>query len=378
VTELVERCAREALALLRENVTAEGILAAAPGARARERAYDRVFARDAAVCTLAMAKSGDRTLERAAAASLVTLARHQAANGQIPKLVEKTRGDFWYVGCIDATLWWLIAAHRLEAKGHPSGTKRALHWLECQQHPQIQLLQQNEASDWADIMPRSGFVLYTNALWYHVKSLYGLPGAATTRRHFNQLFMPTERDVPEYRRLRLMAHYARQRRSMPELYLSFVNLATWGDEGDVLGNALAILFGLCEGTRARSVLRAIDGAQQGAPYPARATLRPITRQEPHWRAYMERHQQNLEHQYHNGGIWPMVGGFWVMALAAAGLKSRARAELERLAAANAVNEWQFNEWFHGLTGEPRGMPRQSWNAATFLLARRAVQGEKPV
>ena len=40
------------------------------------------------------------------------------------------------------------------------------------------LLQQNEASDWADIMPRSGFVLYTNALWHRVKRLFDLPNAA--------------------------------------------------------------------------------------------------------------------------------------------------------------------------------------------------------
>ena len=87
---------------------------------------------------------------------------------------------------------------------------------------------------------------------------------------------------------------------------------------------------------------------------------------------MSRHQQNFEHQYHNGGIWPMVGGFWVAALAARGMKAKAASELLRLARANAVNGWEFNEWFHGLTGKPSGMPRQSWNAAAFLLARRAL------
>jgi hypothetical protein len=378
LSDLVERCEREALQLLRENVAPDGILAAAPGKRARERAYDRVFARDAAVCILAMATSGDPLLERASALSLLTLAQHQAANGQIPKFVEKATGlgDFWYVGCIDATLWWLIAVHRVAGRRFSARVRKAITWLACQEHPHIQLVQQNEASDWADIMPRSGFVLYTNALWYHVKRLYGLPGAAATRRHFNQLFMPSDQDFPDYRRLRLMAHYARRRRSLPELYLSFVNLAAWGDEGDVFGNALAVLLGLADGARAKSVLRAIDRAQQGAPYPVRVTLAPITREQPQWRAYMERHLQNIEHQYHNGGIWPMVGGFWVMALACAGMQARARAELERLAQANAVNDWQFNEWFHGVSGEPRGMPRQSWNAATFLLARRAVAGER--
>ena len=88
---------------------------------------------------------------------------------------------------------------------------------------------------------------------------------------------------------------------------------------------------------------------------------------------MERHRQNLEHQYHNGGVWPFVGGFWVMALARIGEKAEARAQLHRLAEANAVGNWAFNEWFHGETGEPSGMKGQSWNAATFLLARRALE-----
>jgi glycogen debranching enzyme len=381
--ELVERAERESLQLLRDNLGPGGILAAAPGAQASRRGYDVVFARDAAVCALAMALSGDARLERGAATGLATLAERQAANGQIPKFVERASGsgDFWYVGCIDATLWWLIALSWLERRGVrrrllgklAPHAARALAWLAAQEHPRIGLLQQNEASDWADIMPRSGFVLYSNALWYRVKRLYGLAGAELTRRHFNQLFLPSDRDAPEYRRLRLLAHYARRKRSFPDLYLSFVNLAAAGDEGDVFGNVLAALFGLADGARVAAMLRAIERAQAGAAHPVRVTCRPIPPGDPLWRPYMSRHQQNFAHQYHNGGIWPMVGGFWVSALAGAGKRQAARGELLRLARANAVNGWEFNEWFHGLTGKPSGMPRQSWNAAAFLLAKRSLE-----
>ena len=51
--------------------------------------------------------------------------------------------------------------------GTPS-IERAIHWLLAQEHQRFFLLQQNEASDWADIMPRSGYVLYTNgSCGYH-------------------------------------------------------------------------------------------------------------------------------------------------------------------------------------------------------------------
>ena len=71
----------------------------------------------------------------------------------------------------------------------------------------------------------------------------------------------------------------------------------------------------------------------------------------------------------------MVGGFWVMVLAALGDVARARAGLATLARANAINKWQFNEWFHGLTGKPMGMPGQSWSAAAFLLAADSLDGK---
>lgn len=88
---------------------------------------------------------------------------------------------------------------------------------------------------------------------------------------------------------------------------------------------------------------------------------------------MARHNQNRPHQYHNGGIWPFVGGFWTMALVRLGLTDLARSELAKLAQVNALDDWRFTEWFHGRTLKPMGMAGQSWNAAAFLLARRAVE-----
>ncbi|GIX28175.1 MAG: hypothetical protein KatS3mg123_2056 [Burkholderiales bacterium] len=381
---LIEECAARATALLKANLTPHGILAATPGGRARERSYDAVFARDAGLCALAMARSGDPDLVEGARASLATLARHQADNGQIPKFVRprEQEADFWYVGCIDATLWWLIAARqyvrltgdRAFERSHAGAMERGLHWLRCQEHPKLGLVAQNEAADWADLMPRSGYVLYSNALWYYVKRLYRQPGERETWRHFNHLFFPFSAELPEYRRLRLLGHFVRRKAQNRGLYLSFVNFSFWGEEGDVFGNLLALLLGLAPEARARAIVRVLERAGVERPVPVRVTLSPIEPGAPLWRAYMGRHRQNLVYQYHNGGCWPLVGGFWVMALAALGEKARAQAALARLAQANAAGGWAFYEWFHGRTGEPMGMRGQSWSAAAFLLARAALGG----
>jgi len=382
---LIEECRRRSIELLRANLTPSGIVAAAPGARARTRGYAAIFGRDAAVCAMGMALSGDPELEREAATGLETLARHQASNGQIPKFVdvERAEPDFWYLGCIDATLWWLAGLAFLDRcdpsrrllERHADGIGRAVAWLQAQEHQRFFLLQQNEASDWADIMPRSGFVLYTNALWHWVKRLFRLPQARETRVNANQLFHPFGAELADYRRARLLVHYVKREARNRGLYLSFVNFAFFGDEGDVFGNLLAILGGLADGAARTRVLRALDRAGVAEPFPVRVVCEPIRETHFLWRPYMSRHRQNLAWQYHNGGVWPFVGGFWVTALADAGMRDRAQCELAKVAGANALAGWQFNEWLHGRTLEPSGMPRQSWNAAAFLMAHRAAHDD---
>jgi glycogen debranching enzyme len=158
----------------------------------------------------------------------------------------------------------------------------------------------------------------------------------------------------------------------------YCGFSFFGEEGDVFGNVLAVLLGLADTRASRRTLNALTKSGAHDPYPVRAVTRPIKQESVLWRPYMARHRQNLVWQYHNGGIWPMVGGFWIAALVANGRKQQARAELVKLARACAVKNWAFTEWLHGRTLAPRGMPGQSWNAAAFLLAERAVaQGPEP-
>ena len=136
---------------------------------------------------------------------------------------------------------------------------------------------------------------------------------------------------------------------------------------------LAVLLGLADARASRRTLDALTRSRAHDPYPVCAVTRPIKRASTLWRPYMARHRQNLAWQYHNGGIWPMVGGFWIAALVARGRRQQAAGELEKLARACALKNWAFTEWLHGRTYAPRGMPGQSWNAAAYLMAERAVE-----
>ncbi|MEP7244206.1 MAG: glycoside hydrolase 100 family protein [Gammaproteobacteria bacterium] len=380
--QLLAECRVRAVDLLKRNLTPAGILAATANPRAQKRGYTAIFGRDAAICAIGMALSGDALLEAEAVTGLATLAVHQAPNGQIPKFVdaEHREADFWYLGCIDSTLWWLIAIAFLDSRQRPRGLTRkyakhirlALQWLLAQEHQRFYLLQQNEASDWADIMPRSGFVLYTNALWYHVKRLYRVEHARETRDSFNGLFHPFSAGIAEYRRARLLNEYVLRTARNRDLYLSFVNFSFFGDEGDAFGNVLAVLYGLSDAGPAQKILRSLRKSGMHEPYPLQVVVRPIRKKSALWRPYMSRHRQNAAWQYHNGGIWPMAGAFWVCALAEQEQKREARAGLVQLARACELDNWSFAEWLHGKTLAPHGMRGQSWNAAGFLMAHHVV------
>jgi glycogen debranching enzyme len=94
-----------------------------------------------------------------------------------------------------------------------------------------------------------------------------------------------------------------------------------------------------------------------------------------WREYFRVRNLNQPHHYHNGGIWGFIGGFYVAALVQAGRMDEAAYHLDRLARMNKLGvraEWEFNEWYHGVSGRPMGFAGQSWSAAMYLYAQDAV------
>lgn len=383
--KLIEECYTRSLGLLRNNSCEFGILASAPQKKAVQRNYLSVFSRDASICSLGMIATGDKELVRSAKKSLETLGRHQAYNGQIPNYVKPADGrvDFWRLGCIDATLWWLIALKFYD--DYTDDTKlmermqerveAAIFWLLCQEHVEDGLVMQNEASDWADIMPRSGKVLYSNVLWSHVKKIYKVRRARETRENFNKLFYPfgvKSSDVSKCDRTTVMEI---QKGEKKDVYFGFVGYLYWGTAVNVYANSLAVVFGLPDDKLQNKIVDHLLNRRRKKSLPMPVLFDPIRQHSQLWRKYMESHNQNFPYQYHNGGVWPFASCFWVIALAKAGRIEEAKIELERIAEANKVNRWQFNEWFHAKTGEPSGMHWQSWNAGMFVAAYHYLDGD---
>ena len=85
---LIEECRRRAIALLLDNLGEGGIRCSKAHAQGDGARLRRDLRARCPLCALGMALSGDPRLEAEAATGLLTLAEHQAANGQIPKFVD--------------------------------------------------------------------------------------------------------------------------------------------------------------------------------------------------------------------------------------------------------------------------------------------------
>jgi sucrose-6-phosphatase len=140
---------------------------------------------------------------------------------------------------------------------------------------------------------------------------------------------------------------------------------------DVYGNLLAFLYEVIDREKAQTTFRFMWGAGVNHPYPVINVYPAVTAGEPDWRPYYTVNLLNLPHHYHNGGIWPFIGGCWVRFIHKLGMVDLARQELHKLAELNRLGiyrEWEFNEWVHGKTGRPMGKAFQAWSASEYILA----------
>jgi glycogen debranching enzyme len=97
---------------------------------------------------------------------------------------------------------------------------------------------------------------------------------------------------------------------------------------------------------------------------------------------MPRYQKyNQPGEYHNGGIWPFICGFYIAALVAAGkhiLAQKKMVSLAKLLQQSRVAdvEFGFNEWHRAQDGTPQGQDWQSWSAAMYLYAAECVDQKR--
>jgi glycogen debranching enzyme len=395
-----------ALSSLRRNVTDLGFTAASVhdnALMAHDANYAAVWARDGIMAGLGALSTEESDLHECMRNTLQTLARHQSPSGQIPANVRLAGEEPEYSGAggiasIDSALWFIVGLTRYSILRNDLGfadqclsnAERAMTWLAAHDSNNDGLIEVPECSDWMDLFPRSYNVLYDEVLWHracldHATLLERLnrdgsgwrSHAQTIRERIIELFWPTGRQLVEQAGSSTGRFFLGEARYL----LSHVTPFDYSWRCDVLANLLAALTGLIDDSKRERLFAFLWGVGVNSPYPVRCLYPEVQSGAEDWKDYFMVNFLNLPHHYHNGGIWPFIGGLWVVFLKHMGRTELAYQELGTLAQACRLGcheEWEFNEWLHGVTGRPMGKAHQAWSAASYLMAWRSLQEEDPL
>jgi hypothetical protein len=343
--------------------------------------YPEPYTRDLMVAAFGILATGHPALLTALERVLRALAAHQTPHGHIPGLAH----DPTDLGASDTTPLFLLGLGLFrQVTGDTTflaeAAARALTWLEYQSPTDEILVAQQPTSDWRDEQWVLGYGLYVNTLVYAALRLFDRQEQA--RRLRTQLHHPA--GTPDRWPTERGAGLVLPGRPYYALWSYKIYHSA---RCDVLGNSLAILFALASPERARALIDWVEQrcselrAQGDLVGDLPPCLLPyIQPDDPEWRPRYAAY--NRPGEYHNGGVWPFVAGFYVAALVKAGYHDLAAQKLAALTALvrparHAAVPFGFNEWIRAQDGMPAGEDWQTWSAALYLYAAAAVEQQQP-
>ncbi len=369
----IKQAKEAALRVLRHNV--KGPFHGLP--RTARWGYPEPYTRDLMIASFGILLSGDKDLLDCQRRVLETLASNQSVRGHIPSLVHNNRER----GSSDTTPLFLIGVALFrqvtqEKDFLEDAVRKALMWMGYQSPGDAIIVAQQPTSDWRDEQWVYGYSLYVNTLIYTYMRLFGMDKEAKKLRDIlNQEHFQTKGEtdlqgkgfsVPGKPYYALWAYKIHQSRRF-----------------DLLGNSLAILSGIASLSRSKAIISWVEAecellrkenklAMELPPN----LLSFITPEDDDW---CPRYSEfNLPGEYHNGGIWPFICGFYIAAIVASGEHELAQKHLICLTelvrrSNNAKLDYGFNEWLRAQDGKPMGQDWQTWSAAMYLYAAASVE-----
>ena len=377
---------QKAIALLHEVSTANGFLASAENTSN----YKRVWARDGVICGLAALASGDEKLIATFKSTLETLAQHQHKIGTIPSNVffsedkiEVSYGGL--AGRVDAVTWFVIgicqyAFYTKEVaflEKHKAAIEKCLALLDAWEFNNKQLLYVPLSGNWADEYITDGYVLYDQLLRiWALRSYY----------HFEnemQLFDKIE-NIRKQVELNFQPNTIGEKyheRAYKELNFKGYMPCSFSPSGyktnfDTFANSLAVILNIgTEDTQSHIIKHATTLASETKLGLVPAFWPPIFESNEHWSLLKNNCKyefRNFPYEFHNGGSWAMVNGFFGLALLSMSETEIATTILKKIQDANSIGNYSFYENFNTNTEAPNGVSYCAWSAAAEVMLQQSL------
>lgn len=339
--------------------------------------YPEPYTRDLMFSILGIAVSGNEKLMNSMRCVLETLAKNQSKHGHIPSLVHDSEDR----GSSDTTPLFLLGVGIFRKQSDEPGflkeaVEKALTWMEYQSPSDRYMVAQQPTSDWRDEQWVLGYGLFVNTIVYSYLRLFGLNEKAERILQEMNKFTITGGTIHHHVHTGLVVKYK-------PYYAMWSYKILSSERFDLLGNSLAILSGIASPSRAIEMIAWVEEECNAmrAKGDLAVDLPPnffpfVKPADPEWN---ERYAEfNNPGDYHNGGIWPFVCGFYIAALVAAKKYSLAKEKLDVLTqfvkkARTDKPDFGFNEWIKAQNGKPMGQDWQTWSAALYLYAAKCVE-----
>ncbi|RXG11656.1 alkaline and neutral invertase-like protein [Leeuwenhoekiella aestuarii] len=371
--KLIDKAKRAALDVLVHN--AKGPINDLP--RTAGWGYPEPYTRDLLISALGIATTQNQDLILSLKSVLLILTLNQSKNGQIPSIVTDKNN----LGSSDTTPLFLIAVGILRTIINDplfleEAVSKALLWTENQCPKSNYLVAQQPTSDWRDEQWVLGFGLYVNTLVYTGYKIL----AVNERKEFFKLSFNQYTYSSDFSHTHKYEGFSIKDKP----YFALWTYKIYSSERfDLLGNSLAILSGLASESKANDIIKWIEEQchlmrakkELGVELPP--NFFPYIN--PGDKDWLDRYEAfNMPGDYHNGGIWPFICGFYIAALVSIKRYDLAEYQLIQLThlikkSKNTELDFGFNEWYKAQNGEPMGQDWQTWSASNYLYAAACVE-----
>ena len=376
----------KAIELLHSCSSSDGFLASAENTSN----YKRVWARDGVICGLAALASGDENLIITFENTLETLANNQHKNGTIPSnvlvTVNETQVSYGgLAGRVDAVTWFVIgicqyAFYKKDSSfvsKYDSNIQKCLPLLEAWEFNNQHLIYVPLSGNWADEYITDGYVLYDQLLriWALRSYNYFQKNDEITSKIENiehQIvvnFTPNE-IVPKY-----------HERAYNELQFKGFMPCSFSPAGyktqfDAFANALVLLLNIGSDDFQNEILKTFETIINETDLKLiPAFWPPIQESDLDWNLLKNNCKyefRNYPYEFHNGGSWSMVNGFYGLALLSKNQKENASQVLNSINSANEIEDFSFFENFNTKTSKPNGVAFCAWSAAAAVFLHQNI------
>jgi GH15 family glucan-1,4-alpha-glucosidase len=377
---------KKAIELLQKCSSSEGFLASAQDVSN----YKRVWARDGVICGLAALASGEEDLIETFKNTLEILAKNQHKNGTIPSNVLVSNGisEVSYgglAGRVDAVTWFIIGVCQYAfykndvdfVAQYDIEIEKCLSLLEAWEFNNKHLLYVPLSGNWADEYVTDGYVLYDQLL--RIWALRSYNHFANDSEIETKIKSITEQIVINFTPNSTGEKY-HERAYNEALITDFMpcsfSPAGYKSQFDAFANSLAVLLDIGSKEFQIKMISHAENIQKSTSLQLLpAFWPPIQETDLDWNLLKNNCKyefRNYPNEFHNGGSWPMVNGFYGLALLQSGKINEAQNLLQAIDKANAIEDFGFYENFNTALALPNGVKYCAWSAAAAVILHQSI------